>query len=320
MIAFATLISVLAIAATVGWAVRWLTRRVRSRLLRWALSLSVGLLALFTSGAYLLYRGLALPAEDASIFQDRSSVAIELLLGAATSDQPDVAIEVAMPKVIRIYDDAAIDLLIRDSRDHLPAGTYTAVLEASSELETRTPDACVEPLSRPNAVTACYVRSQVGTSQFRWFLRSGKPGTYYITVKFPYQLAAIAGADQPAWLAGLRRDGAPLTQFAARPEARPSPSWNERDDWSRVREMPAPLSAQKPVFREQDLEIDLRSQQVTFPLQFETTLGVTGTTYDTLTLLGALASGALGGGWLWQLLSWMRAHPRKPAKKGEFAA
>ena len=70
---------------------------------------------------------------------------------------------------------------------------------------------------------------------------------------------------------------------------------------------------------EQDLEIDLRSQQVTFPLRFETTLGVTGTTYAILTLLGALASGALGGGWFWQLLSWIKT-PRKRAKEGEAGA
>jgi hypothetical protein len=65
------------------------------------------------------------------------------------------------------------------------------------------------------------------------------------------------------------------------------------------------------------LEIDLRSQQVTFPLRFETTLGVTAETYTYLTLLGVLASGALGGGWFWQLLSWIKSRHRKtPSERG----
>jgi hypothetical protein len=319
MIALVTLVLVLAIAATAGLAVRWLAHRVTSRVRRWALSLTAGLFALLISAVYLVYKGLVLPAHDALIFQDRTSVSIDVALRPQHRlTQPDIEIEVAMPRAIPVHDDAAIDLLIRNSGDHLATGIYAAVLEASSQLEARTPDACVDQPSHPNAVTACQVRrGQMEMSQFRWFVRSANPGSYYITVKLPSQLAAFASSEQAGWLAGLRRNGDPLTQLVAGPATTPRPSprpWSSPGS-TNVREIPAPLSAQRPIFREQDLEIDLRSQQVTFPLRFETTLGVTGTTYERLTLLGALASGALGGGWFWQLLSWIKAHQRKPPGK-----
>ena len=322
MIALATLILVLAIAATAGLVVRWLARRVRSRRLRSTLSLLAGLFALLISAVYLGLKALDLPAQDASIFQDRTSVSIDLVRHRSTP--PDIEIKVAMPRAIPVHDDGAIDLLIQSYRDHLATGTYAAVLEASSQLEARTPDACEDRPSHPNAVTACQVRrSKVEMSQFRWFVRSANPGSYYITVKLPAQLAAFASGDQAGWLAEVWKGDYPLTQFVvARPAWTPPPSPlpSFSPGSTNVREMPAPLSAQRPIFREQDLEIDLRSQQVTFPLRFETTLGVTSTTYAILTLLGALASGALGGGWFWQLLSWIKTHQRKPTKEGEAAA
>jgi hypothetical protein len=337
MIAVATLILVLAIAATAGWAVRWLARRVRSRHLRLTLSLSAGLFALLISAVYLVQKASVLPAQDASIFQDRTSVSINLVRHRSTP--PDIEIKVAMPRAIPVHDDAAIDLLIRNSGAHLATGTYAAVLEASSQLEARTPEACVDQPSHPNAVTACQVRrGQVEMSQFRWFVRSANPGSYYITVKLPSQLAAFASGEQAGWLAEVLENGDPLTQLVvARPphvdeKAGGAGADREIKDYKRQRdlgsssswvkserEVQAPLSVQRPIFREQDLEIDLRSQQVTFPLRFETTLGVTAETYAILTLLGALASGALGGGWFWELLSWIKAH-RKPPRDGEATA
>jgi len=325
MIALATLILVLAIAATAGLAVRWLARRVRSRRLRSTLSLLAGLFALLISAVYLGLKALDLPAQDASIFQDRTSVSIGLLLRPQHgSTQPDIEIKVAMPRAIPVHDDGAIDLLIQSYRDHLATGTYAAVLEASSQLEARTPDACEDRPSHPNAVTACQVRrSKVEMSQFRWFVRSANPGSYYITVKLPAQLAAFASGDQAGWLAEVWKGDYPLTQFVvARPAwtPPPPPGSSSPDPWRGYDKLQAPLSVQRPIFREQDLEIDLRSQQVTFPLRFETTLGVTGTTYAILTLLGALASGALGGGWFWQLLSWIKSRQRKAPSEGEAAA
>ena len=323
MIALATLILVLAIAATAGLAVRWLARRITSRVLRGALSLSAGLLAFFIS-AFFFLKASDLPVKDSSIFH-RTSVSIDLVLRPQDqSTQPDIEIKVVMPWAIPVHDDGAIDLLIQSYRDHLATGTYAAVLEASSQLEARTPDACEDRPSHPNAVTACQVRrSKVEMSQFRWFVRSANPGSYYITVKLPAQLAAFASGDQAGWLAEVWKGDYPLTQFvvarpAWTPPRSPLPSFSPGS--TNVREMPAPLSAQRPIFREQDLEIDLRSQQVTFPLRFETTLGVTGTTYAILTLLGALASGALGGGWFWQLLSWIKSRQRKAPSEGEAAA
>jgi hypothetical protein len=320
MIALATLLLVLAIAATAGLAVRWLARRVRSRLLRWALSLSAGLFALLIS-AFCFLRASVLPVQDSSIF-DRNSLSIDLVLRPQhRSTQPDIEIKVVRPSAIPVHDDGAIDLLIQSYRDHLATGTYAAVLEASSQLEARTPNACVDQPSHPNAVTACQIRrSEVEVSQFRWFVRSANPGSYYITVKLPSQLGAFASGEQAGWLAEVWSNGYPLTQLVVERPGGGRPSLGGlggSSPWPGIdRSMPTPLSAQKPIFRRGSLfEIDLRSQQVTFPLRFTTTLGVTGTTWTILALLGTLASGALGGGWFWQLLSWIKARHRKPPRE-----
>ncbi|WP_121308218.1 hypothetical protein [Paraburkholderia sp. BL17N1] len=76
--------------------------------------------------------------------------------------------------------------------------------------------------------------------------------------------------------------------------------------------MPVTLSRANETYRSGDVEVDLGSGQITFPLRFETTIGVSAGVYDLLSKFGAIASAVLGGGWLWQLLSW-RKEREKPA-------
>lgn len=51
-------------------------------------------------------------------------------------------------------------------------------------------------------------------------------------------------------------------------------------------------------YRSRDVEVDLGSGQITFPLRFETATGVKADVYDLLSTVGAIASAVLGGGWL----------------------
>jgi hypothetical protein len=75
------------------------------------------------------------------------------------------------------------------------------------------------------------------------------------------------------------------------------------------------LSESEPVARHNGVEIDLRAGELTVPLQFNTTLGVTQTTYTILAILGTLLSALLGGGWLWQFVGRLHvARTEGPAK------
>jgi len=70
------------------------------------------------------------------------------------------------------------------------------------------------------------------------------------------------------------------------------------------------------MFRGDDLEVNLHALEATFPpLRFDTTLGVSASTDDRLTIIGALASAFLGGGWLWQVLAWLKQRNSADAQK-----
>jgi len=319
MVTVLVLGSALLVATALGWGAHRLGRRLRSRRLRIALSASVAVASLLF--AFLLFnrQRLTLPATDSAIFGDRASYAVEIYLGDRAGTTPDATAALTLPRAVRLRDEAAVDLLLR--REAVPphSDAYVALLQAGRGVEGRTTNPCAgaAPDTGPTSVRACASPGVSGEAPFRWMVRSEAPGTTYVSVQLPPQVSTQMEGDRGRWSARVRRDGHIVTRIVGF-EERPSA----------VRQVPLPLSARRPiedavvlsaanpVFRDRDtIEIDLRSGQFTFPLRFETTLGVSARTYEVLTLVGGLASAVLGGGWLWQLLSWLRQrqqHPPKP--------
>lgn len=59
--------------------------------------------------------------------------------------------------------------------------------------------------------------------------------------------------------------------------------------------------------------VDFSEGLMQFPLDFETTLGVSEKAYAYLAVAGAVLSGLLGSGWIWKILEWLKSQaPKRP--------
>jgi hypothetical protein len=316
MTAIFTFAAVIGLATLLGCLVRWLTRRLPSRALRVRLSVAAGILSLVTGLAVMWRTGSLLPASDDSMFGARTSIKAEFFHDSSKLKTEDIRIEVTVPRVVRVDNDAVVDLILGDNGTVLPPGSYSTVLESSGIVEMRTTTPCNSG-SRDvalgmNSSASCSERPRSASveSHFRWFVRSTKPSESYLTVKWPDQIGKTMNRGKQ-WVARLKRNGQVIYKPAAHAHGSfpwPSPSPGQ----FQLSELPELLSAKQPTYRA-DFEVDCASQQFTLPVRFQTTLGVSAATYSNLSLLGAILSGFLGGGWLWQLIPWLSRRKNEPS-------
>lgn len=301
MIAFVTLLVAIGIAAGIGFGVRRLARRVRSPVLRWVLSAAAAFVVFLASASYLLYRGVVLPAADDSIFRDREAIEIALY-ASKSSANTQALVKIERPQAVRIRDESAVDLVIDGPGSTLPTGVYEATLETGENIRVRTSSACPgsQLESSVTAVRSCRERqTRRDNLSFRWFIRSSETSQSYVTLKLPRNMPLLQQSKGASWFARVDLGG---NLFSSSLPVRGR---------TKLSASPIILSAEHPVLREWNLEIDLRSQQITFPIVFQTTLGISGSAYERLTVVGAVMSGLLGGGWLWQLLEWLKSRREK---------
>lgn len=312
---------VIGLATLLGWFVHSRTRRM-PRATRVTLSVVTGFLALVTGALVMEQTGSRLPASDDSMFGIRTSIKVEFFHDSSALKTEDIRIEVTVPRVVRVDNDAVVDLILGDNRAVLPAGTYSTVLESSGIVEMRTTNPCNSGSHNvalgTNSTASCSERpvSEPVESHFRWFVRSTKPGESYLTVKWPDQIGKTMNR-RTQWVARLKQDDRVIYKRTvktqgdfssssqeilrrARPGGSPGPNYTE---------VPELLSAEHLTYRAPDFEVDCATGQFTLPIRFQTTLGVSAATYSNLSLLGAILSALLGGGGLWQVIAWL--NPRK---------
>ena len=265
--------------------------------------------------AAMLLTGLFIPALDDSMFGHRTSIKAEFFRDSSSSwKTEDIRVEVSIPGAVRVDSDAAVDFTVADITDVLPPGSYGAVLESSGAVEIRTTSPCrlVSQNANPgiSSSASCQERliSGSGASHFRWFLRSTKPGESYLTVQWPPQIGETMGRKRQ-WIGHLRRNGELICKMVRSSSMASSIPFYESSG------IPEIISAKEPTYRATDFEVDWVAQQFTLPIRFQTTLGVSAATYSNLSLLGAILSALLGGGWLWQVIAWLNSR-----KKGRASA
>lgn len=294
-------------AATFGWLIALAVRSIKFRLVRWGLSLFGGSAALVVGGFFLFSRGLAVPADDNEMFGRRERLGVGIYRSASMSS-PAIRLAFGFPPSVRVKDDATLDFSL-EAFD-IPSGTYKAALEGNRDVEVRSMQPC--PASSPSVssgmtVAGCgEVRDSERGLRFRWLIRSAQPGRALLVLHLPDEILPT-NQGLPDWRANLERGGQAVTRPVAEPEEGSRSSLPGRESRPRTRRVPLILSPGDPVFSFENAEIDLRAKRLTLSIDFDTTLGVASSTYELLTMGAAVLSGLLGGGWIWQLLSWLNA-------------
>jgi len=72
----------------------------------------------------------------------------------------------------------------------------------------------------------------------------------------------------------------------------------------------------RPSYARAGANIDLDTRAIRFPIQVVTSLGLNGTTYAWLAVVGIALSGMLGTGWLWKALELFRARREQLGASG----
>lgn len=312
MNAFLTLAVVLICAAGAGWLVYRGLRSVRSRAARWALSIVPTLIVLVAAWIVFTARAILIPASDDSMFSGRLTFELAFTGGRPGAPTPQ-AIKVDYPDAIKVDEDAFAGAQLT-FKDGVAPSPLEASFTSGKEVSARTLQICDSTAvavgasgAAVSSIKACS-RETGGERGFRWIVRSDKPGVSMATIDLPAPIVNALTADSAGWSATVRVDGSPV-EALVHADGRSFVGGESRSD---IRSVPVTLSQAKEQFRSGDVEVDLGSGQITFPLRFETTMGVSAGVYDLLSKFGAIASAVLGGGWLWQLLSWRKEREKSP--------
>ena len=252
------------------------------------------------------------PASDDSMFGERTSIKAEFFLDSPLRETGDMGIEISAPNARPVGDEGVIDLTLRAKNPPLLAGSYVGWLESNNTVTRRTSNPCKpDTPADANSLAACDERTGIDMSKmrFRWFVESDKPGESFLTIKWPHQIGE-AIAQQKKWTAILKRDD----QVISSPVQRSSAGSSSSPGWGRP-QTPNVLSSRRPSYKASDFEIDCAAQEITLPVQFQTTLGVSGATYGYLSILGGFLSAFLGGGWIWQVIALFRKNHAEDGSK-----
>ncbi|MFM0151974.1 hypothetical protein [Paraburkholderia sediminicola] len=314
MNAIITLGVVMICAAGAGWLAYRGMSGFSSRLGRAIWSAVVAFFVLGAAWMALSLRTLWIPTSDNAMFSGRSTLELAFTGTSGAGIAAPKTIAIGYPDAIRIDEDAFTNAALTLDRGAV-APPLQASLISGGDVSARSLHACDTPAATPASgangapVKACE-RKAHDERGFQWIVRSAKPGVSMVTINLPAPIVAALGDKNgpgSAWSATVAvNGGSPLTKYV-HSDGTPLKANENRVD---MHEMPITLTQGDQTFHVNDVDIDLGSGQITFPLRFETTMGVSAGVYDLITQFGALASAVLGGGWLWQFLAWRKARAK----------
>jgi hypothetical protein len=311
MNALYSLALVLSSATVVGWVVnfvlnRWLSNP-RARVV-WAIVVTLIVMTV----AFSHLAGQELPPADAAQFSDEANLEMVFSTGPDADAKRISKISVSFRPAIKVDEDSFADLRIA------PVAARTgspekAVLSVGKQTIVRTTQPCdmagAAESSSDAATTRICARDANGAGVYRWILRAEKPGLSLATLSLPPDVLAQITAS-PKWSATVSVNGERQGTLGQAKEAPPVVVPRYRSDLT----TPSWGGSRPPTPRQLDpnrlfagpFDVDIESGEITFHVQFDTTLGVTAAVYDMLTKIGTILSAALGGGWLWQAFAWRK--------------
>lgn len=297
----------LSLSGLIGWGVLRLTGRIRSRFFRWPIYICTALLILASSSYFFLIKSFEHTFSDASIFSDRQDYEI-----LTTIKKPNgefyFGLELNFPEAIKVNSDSAIDILFGGYLFQSNKKPYFATLNSNKAIELWTNNSCdSKTIEKTNAgLEACAtISSNDTTGKLRWFIRSDSHGQSLLTILLPREISGLVKNEHGQWSGTISHNDSLITYYVDKDGniGRGSIATYDR---SRYQKVPVLLSSKEPLFRDHNIEIDFGSLSITFPVDFITTVGMSGTTYFRLALIAAVFSSMLGSGWLWKLIEWLQ--------------
>ena len=115
----------------------------------------------------------------------------------------------------------------------------------------------------------------------------------------------------PNWYATLSKNGE-LIQTRIRTSTRLE--WSGGEERTDITTVPVRLDTSHRQFRDGSVEFDLSGQQIDIGVSAKTTLGVSAAVYQSISITATAISAALGGGWIWQIITFLRNRQKQPLR------
>ena len=312
MVAFAFFFGTVVVAALLGYLVY---RRYSPVHPRRSVGLAVvsAIFVIGLSALAFLYARASYPPADDPIFEGRNTIFIqrEELSGAHRSD-----VGLAFPYRVRKGSDFEILLLI-STDPPLPAGTYVSEVTGPESLRFRPETKCPAPVDSAAACKA--IKEEKSQISLGWDVTPKEEAEATLQLTIP-EIWPNGGN----WSASLKFDGKePLvsrneTKVVLSPD-QPQFRLTESTPFEGhlvITESDRGYVQDRPSYARAGANIDLDTRAIRFPIQVVTSLGLNGTTYAWLAVVGIALSGMLGTGWLWKALELFRARREQLGASG----
>jgi hypothetical protein len=301
----------LGIAAVVGLLSAQL-RKTATRWVSWPASALLSLVAILITTALVVGIGVSVPAADSPSFGDAPKYKVSVRPNSLGSEATPFAIELSFSPEIRVDSDSVLTVSRIDTEPRSLAEARV-IAESATELSLRGARSCGAASSpqAPGQNAACALtQSAADTTSAKWIYRTSKPGEYLITLAIS-GLVVDANFKSPSsrWQASIAKNGEVIEKFV---HSRDGRDWHGGEDRTDIKRIEVRLDSTQPRFRDQQFELDLASGQLEVRVTAQTTLGVSASLYQYLSIAATALSAALGGGWIWQFVTYLR-NRKKPA-------
>jgi hypothetical protein len=290
MISIFLLLAAIVVSSVIGWRFSRRPRRGRFRVLQIFLSLCLAVAVAIASLIVFAYFDLTVPAADDSDLRSETHLEFHSSAGSRNSQiilayKPKPAVDYDYQIVVRI--------------EGISVGPQLYRLVTSKSIALRTADRC-----KNSTLENVACSSSDNPNEVRWEATPQSGGSTLTTLILPDVLrpAHLLG---PTWTATAQVDGEYVLQSGLLGQPGYNPQWGpERRNSYGINigvHKAYMLNSVAPGMSYQDWSVDLASGQIRFTTDVVRTLGVSASTYGTLVVVGTIASGALGSGWVFKL-------------------
>jgi hypothetical protein len=199
-------------------------------------------------------------------------------------------IEFSYPPQVAIHEDFTVGLLMKSRAGTFQRSSYSAHLYAPESAKARTSDVCNPPPNDPNATAAC-AEAQSSLFAVDWDITPNQEGTEVLRLVIPEALIRALTPDERDWAGKAHQLVASSLGGSSEPPT-------------------SQLGPSKTTGRLDSAVFDLSKREIRLSVEVIPTLGVRRSTYNSIALIATFASGALGTGWIWQFLTWLRTRQK----------